>query len=183
LFFSRADLPPDHAGRRLFAVPPIVTRVIRAVALVVFVLTLLAGFIGAQDPYRNLITTMVWVTWWVGFAFVCALVGDLWALASPLAIPFKGFFGYPKELGAWPAVVLFFAFAWAELVWRDKDVPAYLAAAVLGYALLAWGGVLLFGTQAWLRNGEAFSIAFGILGRFAPLYAKNHAVGLRAPGA
>src|SRR5262249_51039111 len=38
-------------------------------------------------------------------------------------------------------------------------------------------------TQAWLRNGEAFSIAFGILGRFAPLYAKNHVVGLRAPGA
>jgi len=184
LFFSRADFGPAHGGTKLFAVPSLVIRMIRAVALAVFVLTVLAGFIGAQDPYRNLITTMVWVTWWVGFAFVCALVGDLWAVASPFRIPpFGGILRYPKRLGAWPAVVLFFAFAWAELVWRDKDVPMYLAAAVLGYAVLAWGGMLLFGTQAWLRNGEAFSIAFGILGRFAPLHAKNHVLRLRAPGA
>jgi hypothetical protein len=183
LFFSKADFGQRHDGTRLFAVPTLAIRAIRAVALAVFVVSVLAGFIGVQDPYRNLITTMVWVTWWVGFAFVCALVGDLWALASPLRIPFKGFFGYPRQLGAWPAVVLFFAFAWAELVWRDKDVPMYLAAAVLGYAVLAWGGMLLFGTRAWLRNGEAFSIAFGVFGRFAPLHGRDHALHLRLPGA
>ena len=183
LFFSKADFGRDHGGTRLFAVPPLVTRAIRTVALVVFVLTVLAGFIGVQDPYRNLITTMVWVTWWVGFAFVCALIGDLWALASPLRIPFKGFLGYPKQLGAWPAVVLFFGFAWAELVWRDKDVPAYLASVVLAYALLTWIAAACFGTEAWLRNGEAFSIAFGVFGRFAPLHAKNDVLSLRAPGA
>jgi len=183
LFFSRVDLGPDHGGTRLFAVPPLVSRVIRAVALAVFVVTVLAGFIGVQDPYRNLITTMVWVTWWVGFAFVCALVGDLWALASPLRIPFKGFFRYPKQLGAWPAVVLFFAFAWAELVWRDKDVPAYLASVVLAYALLTWIAAACFGTEAWLRNGEAFSIAFGVFGRFAPLHGQDHVLRLRLPGA
>src|SRR5262249_12238073 len=134
-------------------------------------------------PYRNLITTMVWVTWWVGFAFVCALVGDLWALASPLGIPFKGFLRYPKQLGGWPAVVLFFAFAWAELVWRDKDVPLYLASVVLAYALLTWIGAACFGTEAWLRYGEAFSIAFGVFGRFAPLYGQDHVLRLRLPGA
>jgi hypothetical protein len=183
LVFSRADFRP-HPGTRLFAVPPGVTRAIRAVALVVFALTLLAGFIGAQDPYRNLITTMVWVTWWVGFAFGCALIGDLWALVSPFRIPLlRGFLRYPKRLGAWPAVVLFFAFAWAELVWRDKDVPAYLASAVLAYALLTWIAAACFGTEAWLRNGEAFSIVFGVFGRFAPLYGHDHVLRARLPGA
>jgi hypothetical protein len=149
----------------------------------VFVFTVGAGFIGVQDSYRNLITTMVWVTWWVGFAFVCALVGDLWALANPLRIPFKGFLRYPEWIGAWPAVVLFFGFAWAELVWHDKDVPAYLASVVLGYALLTWVAAAFFGTETWLRNGEAFSIAFAVLGRFAPLYAQGGTLRVRVPGA
>ena len=183
LFFSKTDVAARGAGVRLCTVPPAVTRTTWGLALAVFFFTLGAGFIGVQDPFRNLITTMVWVTWWVGFAFVCALVGDLWALASPFRVPFKGFLRYPTRLGAWPAVVLFFAFAWAELVWRDKDVPAYLASVALGYALLTWTAAACFGTEAWLRNGEAFSIAFGVFGRFAPLYGQDHELRARLPGA
>ena len=63
---------------------PAIVGLIRLVAAMLFLLTLCAGFFGVQDPYANLITTMVWVMWWVGFAFVCALVGDLWALVNPL---------------------------------------------------------------------------------------------------
>jgi hypothetical protein len=126
---------------------------------------------------------MVWVIWWVGFAFVCALVGNLWALLNPLRILFifpSLQLQYPRRLSAWPAVALFFGFAWAELVWRDNNVPSYLAGAVLGYALLTWIGMLLFGRERWLENGEAFSVAFGILGRFAPV---SEALELRPPGA
>jgi hypothetical protein len=183
LFFRERSFTSLDVGRRLFSASPGVVAGIRILALLAFLFTVYAGFIGVQDPYRNLVTTMVWVTWWVGFAFVCALVGDLWALASPLRIPFRGFFGYPKQLRAWPAVALFFGFAWAELVWHDKDVPAYLASAVLGYAVLSWSAMAFFGTDAWLRNGEAFSIAFGVLGRFAPLYAQGGALRVRVPGA
>ncbi len=183
LFFRERSFTRVSVGRKLLPVSPPLTSGIRGIALVVFLFTVCAGFIGVQDPYRNLITTTVWVTWWVGFAFVCALVGDLWALANPLQIPFKGFLRYPKSLGAWPAVVLFFGFAWAELVWHGKDVPMYLASAVLGYAVLTWAAMAVFGTDAWLANGEAFSIAFGVLGRFAPLYAQGGALGVRVPGA
>jgi hypothetical protein len=184
LFFRERRLDGLSAGQRLLSVSPLVFKGTRTLAFVVFFFIVCAGFVGVQDPYRNLIVTMVWVTWWVGFAFVCALVGDLWTLANPFHIPpFKGFLRYPGQLGAWPAVVLFFAFAWAELVWHDKDVPAYLASAVLGYAALTWTATAVFGTEAWLRNGEAFSVAFGVLGRFAPLYAQGGTLRVRVPGA
>jgi hypothetical protein len=170
---------------RLFEVPALLLRSLRGLAVLAFLLTLAAGFFGAQDPYRNLAPTMVWVLWWVGFAFVCALVVDLWALASPLALfpSSRGLMRYPAGLGAWPAVALLFCFAWAELVWRDNDVPSYLAAALLVYAAITWAGMLLFGRAAWLEHGEAFSLAFGTLGRFAPLEVAGRELRLRAPGA
>jgi hypothetical protein len=162
-----------------------VVAALRVIALAMFVLSLAAGFLGSQDPYRNLIPTMVWIVWWVGFAFVCALVVDVWVLVNPLAALFpatRGVVRYPAWLGAWPAVALFFAFAWAELIWPDNDVPAYLAQAVLTYAVLTWAGMFLFGRETWLARGEAFSIAFGILGRFAPFEVAGGDVRLRVPG-
>ena len=61
----------------------------RLMAVLLFVLTLCAGFFGLQDPYSNLITVMVWVIWWVGFAFACALIGDVWAVTNPLRTLFQ----------------------------------------------------------------------------------------------
>ena len=176
---SRARLPLRLPGTRFIA------GIARGVAAALFLLALAAGFFGAQDPYRNLIVTMVWVAWWVGFAFVCALIGDLWRPLNPLAtlFPDRGSLRlrYPRWLGVWPAVVLFFCFAWSELVWRDKDVPLYLARVVLAYSVLAWLGMFLFGRETWLERGEAFTLAFGILGRFGPLDTREAT--LRPPGA
>ena len=171
---------------RLFSVGNTTLAVLRLLAVFAFLLTLAAGFFGTQDSYRNLVPTMVWVLWWVGFAFVCALVVDLWALANPLAALFprnSGFVSYPPWLGAWPAVVLFLGFAWAELVWPDNDVPYYLALTLAAYAVLTWTGMLVFGREAWLAHGEAFALAFGVLGRFAPLEVTGGELRLRPPGA
>lgn len=187
LFFRQGSSAAGYPGVKLFAVHPAIVALIRFIAVLVFILTVCAGFFGVQDPYRNLITTMVWVVWWVGFAFVCALVGDLWAVVNPLRTLFPGSLSlglrYPSRVGAWPAVLLFLLFAWAELAWRDNDVPAYLGCAVLGYAVVTWAGMLLYGREPWLRNGEAFSIAFGVLGRFAPLHASQGRLYIHPPGA
>lgn len=158
---------------------------LRVVACALFVLTLATGFFGNPDAYANLIVTMVWVLWWVGMAFFCALVGDLWEVVDPVRTLYRAIvrglglrreslgWPYPEELGAWPAVVLFFGFAWVELIWQDKDVPRALAGVLLAYALLCWTGMLLFGVEAWRSRGDAFALAFGVLGRFAPLELRS----------
>ena len=79
---------------------------------------------------------------------------------------------YPPALGAWPAVVLFFGFAWAELIWDQSDRPAYVASATLAYCAITWTGMLLYGRRTWLAHGEVFALIFALLGRFAPLEAR-----------
>jgi hypothetical protein len=181
--YPRLDLFRFGFVRRI-ATSSVVTA-IRIVAVLLFVLTVCAGLFGSQDPYSNLITPMVWVAWWVGVAFVCALVGDVWTLINPWRTVFawaETAYGamtggrclslrlrYPEWLGCWPAVAIFLGFAWAELIWADKNVPSRLAAVLLGYSVFTWFAMFAFGRERWLSSGEAFSIAFGVLGRFAPL--------------
>jgi hypothetical protein len=183
----------QYAAVRWLAHPAAVA-LMRFVAAMGFLIAVLSGLLGVQNPYSNLIPTMIWVVWWVGFAFICALLGDLWAVLNPLRTifawlesayaglagrAFSGRYAYPQWLGRWPAVALFLGFAWAELIWRN-NVPAYLACATLGYAVVTWIGMLLYGRDTWLRHGEAFSVAFGVLARFAPI---DERLNLRPPGA
>ncbi len=164
---------------------------LRVVVAALFLLTVATGLFGEEDPYHNLTPIMVWVIWWVGVALVCILLGDLWALVNPLDTLFRGFealthahphYDYPRWLGTWPSVLLFFLFAWAELVWDAKDEPLLLAYATIAYAAFAWIGMILFGREAWLRRGEAFSVAFGVFARFAVLDVRDEDVALRPPG-
>ena len=183
-FLRSVDLLQFSPLRR--AVHPLAV-VLRTVTCALFALTLFAGFFGNPDAYANVSVTIVWVLWWVGMAFFCALVGDLWEVVDPLPTLYRAGvrvirgreapdslgWAYPARLGAWPAVVLFFAFAWAELVWREKDVPRAIAAALLAYAAFSWAGMLLFGVQVWRSRADAFAMAFRVLGRFAPLELRS----------
>jgi hypothetical protein len=76
---------------------------------------------------------------------------------------------YPERVGVWPAVVLFGAFAWLELVWGQGEVPRKLAVVIIGYSLITWAGMVVFGRRVWLARGEAFAVVFAIFARFAPL--------------
>ena len=156
---------------------------VQSLSVALLVLVVAAGFAGDQTPTRNLSPVWVWVIWWVGFAYVSALAGNVWAWVNPWAAIFGWVesawrrFGrralqrgrpYPAALGMWPAAVLFAAFAWAELVYSGRTVPAKLALMITVYSLITWTGMLLFGRPAWLRHGDPFEAAFGILARFSP---------------
>ena len=163
---------------------PFVLFCVRSFSVLIFVLIILAGLVGAQSPTKNIAPVAVWVLWWVGVAYLQALVGDVWGVGNPWRAIYDGCAAflrlfrpamkaslerpYPQWFGAWPSVVVFFLFAWLELVPAGSDHPAFLAGLILGYSLVTWAGMFVFGPPAWLRHGEAFSVVFAVLARFAP---------------
>lgn len=156
----------------------------RGTSVAIFLTTIIAGFVGNAEPGRNLAPTMLWVGFWVGLAFVSALLGDVWAALNPLRIVFQWIDGihrrvtlralapllpYPRALAAWPAVVLMVIFAGAEHLAENAAVPNDIAVALVAYSAFTWIAMLAFGSDIWLRNGEVFTVFFSLFARFAPL--------------
>ena len=176
----RAALKPRHlpdVGRAPRANSRL-GRMMAILSVAVFAFLIAAGLFGTQeDPLANILPAFVWIAWWVGLGFVCALVGNVWPALNPwAAVPalLPGVLrGHGRPLaswvGVWPAVFLYLCFAWAELVWPDNTAPASLASAILIYSAVTWAGMARYGIEPWLRCGETFSIVFGLFGRFAPL--------------
>lgn len=180
-FAALALLPGDSvrraAGWRVgLTGPPERDRTIASLLAFVFLMLLLAaGIWGSRDPLSNPLPLTVWTLVWVGLALVQGLVGDVWAWINPWYGPSRlvaKLFGnaarpLPERWGCWPAVILFAAFAWFELIYPAPDDPARLALAVAAYALLTLIAVALLGFEAWTSRGEFMSVFFGMLGRFA----------------
>ena len=164
---------------------PVARAVVQLLSLALFLLVLGAGWFGTQDALKNIAPTFIWIVWWVGLAYVAALLANPWPAINPWSIVFAGieklvrFIGardrltlglaYPPWLGVWPAVALFGLFAWFELVAGTSKSPDTLAAAVLIYSGVTWLGMAVFGRRVWLARGEAFSLFFAVFGRFAPI--------------
>jgi hypothetical protein len=191
LFVRHPPGARGHPRRDLLAAPfgrliahPAVVLALKLLAVCLFAVTVLAGFTGDQNPYRNIAPTLVWIVWWVGFAYVSAFAGDLWAVINPWRTIYDGGawlyrratgradpswrLPYPEALGAWPACALLLTFSWIELVYPDPAVPAHIAWLAVAYSVVAWAGMLAFGRDPWLRHGEVFAVFFGTLARFAP---------------
>ncbi len=144
-----------------------VVLIARALAVGMLILVIVAGLFGSQDPIRNIAPVMIWIVGWVGFGVLCLLLGDVWALLNPWNTVFAAAESsyrriragatlglgrrYPEWLGVWPAFVLFVLFAWMELVWSGRNVPAQLAAALLVYSGLTWLGMFVFGRADMAR--------------------------------
>lgn len=163
---------------------PLFHGVLRVLSAAIFLVLIAAGLFGTQEPFRNLAPAFVWIVWWIGFSYLSAAAGDLWAVlnpwkalylwAEPIAKKIRRVArsgpeqGLPAGVGVWPATVLFLAFAWLEIVWSGNAVPANIAWLALGYSVLTWAGMLAFGRESWLRGGEVFAVYFGLLARLAP---------------
>jgi hypothetical protein len=194
---KRYDLLATAPGRII--AHPAVRGLVRAGALGLFLVTVLAGLIGAGDPYRNIAPTLVWIIWWVGMVYVQAFIGDLWSLINPwrtvydaaawlwqrLGLGEEPSLGlpYPRWLGAWPACFLLLGFSWTELVSPDAADPRHIAVLAIAYSALTWAGMVAFGREVWLQNGEVFSLVFGTFARFAPTEAQGDRLLLRRFGA
>ena len=172
---------------RWFLGSRVVVSGLRMLSVGTFGLVVAAGLFGEQGG-GNVAPVFVWAVWWVGFSLFVAFVGDLWPVVNPWKVLFRWAdgvarrlgrkdgiwlgWGYPEALGVWPAVAFYLAFVWFENVFADPALPRNIAFAVIVYSLVTLYGMAVFGGETWLRRGEAFSVFFELLGRFAPVEAR-----------
>lgn len=157
---------------------PVLEWIVRCAGLLVFAVTTLAAF-RPVGPTQTIAPVMVFVWFWVGLAVVQAVFGNAWATLSPFETlgrllqldppVYRPPRTYPKPVGRWPAAVLLFGFVWFELASPFADEPRALGIAIVAYTALTVAGMAVFGRAAWLENGEAFGVYFGLLARMSPL--------------
>jgi len=167
---------------------------VKLLVVFLFGLVIATGFFGNQIPSSNFAPTFVWIIWWVGMGFVVALVGNLWTLINPWKILFEWAEGlgrllkpgshlslmrpYPENWGIWPALLLFLSFTWIQDAFVQSPLPNRVAVLTIIYSLITLGGITIFGKQQWLRHGEAFSVVFSFLAKFAPTEVRVRDTGL-----
>jgi hypothetical protein len=159
----------------------------RVIGLLLFLLVVVAAWIGDDETVENITPVFVYVVFWVGMTLVCALVGDLWRVVNPfdtLAAAVEAVRRRPPRpyrWGRWPAVAGLAGFVWLELVYPARAEPRTLAVAIVLYTAAVLAGVVRWGRD-WLQQGEGFTAFFGLLAHMAPLYADGEGrIRLRPP--
>ena len=152
-----------------------------------FLLVAAAALVGEPSPTQNIAPTFVYVLFWLGVVVLVVLFGNVWAWLSPwraaadavawtaerLGVSWEPPLDYPERLGRWPAAVLLLAFAALELAYIEPADPRMLALAIYLYSGITWLGMLAFGRRAWLENGDAFAVYFGLLSRLSPFAVRE----------
>jgi len=161
-------------------------------AFAVFAALITAGFTGSRDPLSNPLPLTIWTLLWVGLTLVQGLFGNLWYWLNPWYGPYRLFsrafrakadgdgpLPLPGWVAYWPAVILFIAFAWFELIDPAPDDPARLAMAAGLYWLVCFAAMLAFGFERWSRQGEFLLAFFAMVGRFGIVEASKDGSRLR----
>ncbi len=167
--------------------------VVAALSFIVFAFLVLCGFFGSPDPLRNPLPNAIWIVGWIIITIAHTLFGNLWAALNPWRFPLYlarkrglgpagGPAAFPDRLKYLPAVVLFFAIAWFELVDPAPADPTRLALAVTFYWAVNFLGGLWYGDD-WFRYAEPISIYYRYLSLLAPISRdENGWVSLHWPG-
>lgn len=170
--------PPEVATDRA-ALPPL-RPVPTALSLLSLALLAAIGLHGSQVVAENLLPTVFWLLVWIAVPLSCGLLGDWTQRVNPFAHAARLCGGtrlrsavlgsgqpvrWPRWLGWWPAVGLFFLLACGELIFnRTATLPRVTAVGLLAYLGLSAFCGLLFGS-AWVQRGEVFSVLFSTWGR------------------
>lgn len=191
-------VPVEPPAERIVRVPRVVRAALAAIGAIAWTLIVVQVAVGGRSE-GDAASLFLWTYGWVGLALISAFIGPIWLWLDPFATLHRlgaavlrraGIDGgepaaYPVRLGRWPAVVTFIVVVWMELA-----LPATRSGRVLGFVLIAYSVITLvamaqFGRETWRRNGEVFSVWFGLVGRLAPLarLAAGSDDGARALGA
>jgi len=161
---------------------------LRALSAFALLLTILTGIFGPSNPFANFSVTFFWVVFALGFTYLTALIGDVYALINPWHVVCDWIerlrpgalhprLRYPPWLGYYPALAFYMAFIWLELF--GQAPPRALGLILLAYTALNIAGAGLFGRDAWFRQGELFAVFLRLIGKIAPFeYRSGRAGGL-----
>lgn len=143
---------------------------LRWLGIFVLVVLVTTGLFGADNSVRNPAPVLMWVGFWLLVPFASAAVGDLYRLMNPWDLLAKA--GpprrmWPRSLGVWPAVILFVAFVWVELIYPRAADPVAVAAIVLIFGLL-----MVLSADRWeggLDGFDPFRTYNGLVSAIAPI--------------
>jgi hypothetical protein len=167
-----------------------------AIGVVLFALTIYAGFKGTKSTTANWTPIFIFVIFWLAFVPLGILFGDVFRAFNPWRAIGRAVawvartvsraelpepLAYPSWLGRWPAAAGIFGFAAIELVYAGRGDPENLAIAVLVYSAVTFIGMALYGVERWMDNGEAFSLYFNLFSRISVFETRDGVVGLRKP--
>src|SRR6185312_12006510 len=171
-----------HSVRPLFTVPRFVEPLCGLLGIAAFAIVVYCAFAGTTIALANLAPTAIYVHFWVAIPLLSVLLGNVFRLFNPWRAAYRGLttvlfrlapsldaapLRYPARLGRWPAVAGLVGFAWLELVYVDRDVPATLGILALAYAFVQVVGMSLFGEETWSELGDAFGVYFGLAARLS----------------
>ncbi len=148
------------------------------------------ALVGDRSAGTNFAPTFVYVAFWLGLTLASALFGNVWSYLNPWKAAADGVewlvrpgepIAYPAWAGRWPAAVLLFAFAALELGYSDPSDPRAIGLAVVVYSVAMWLGALVYGSETWFANGDAFTSYFGLLARIAPFASRDGRLVVRWP--
>lgn len=151
-----------------------------------FVLIIVAGLFGNQNPAFNIAPILTWTLWWGGLIFFILYFGKLWCSICPWDAaatwierlrfwgPRKSGLGlqlrWPRALrNIWVAVFFFVALTWIELSQGVTAVPRITAILALTMFAMTIVGVFLFERKAFCRYGCLVGRVSGLYALFSPV--------------
>jgi hypothetical protein len=199
--FERQHWRPLGAGLSRALLAPPAQALFGLVGVFLLGVAIYSGLRGTEAPDRNFALTFLFVTAWLGFPFVSAVLGDVFGPVNPwralgrlAGAAFRAIAGqrpahltYPESLGRWPAAIGLLAFVWLEVVYGSSGgiavglAPHAAAVAALVYSGYTLAMMALFGAEKWCERGEVFSVYFGMFAQLGCFGVRDGKLGRRRP--
>ncbi len=163
-------------GRTLLG--PAAIAALKVTSLLGLLLCIATGLLGTRNAYFNFNMTFFWIVFVLGFTYLSAVVGNLYAHINPWRLivralagagvsRFEGRVGVPERLGCWPALGFYVAFIAMELFFRVG--PYSLAWVLVAYGAINVVGAWCIGARDWFERCEFFGLFFALVSKAAPL--------------
>lgn len=174
---------PTMSAQLLHAGPQRLPRIVPTYfSFMGFVVLVLLGILGPDDPMHNLLTLVFWAGVWIGLPLASMLLGNLWWGLTPFLAPvqiMRSLLGRTGNIGLarfghWPAVLGLALFSWFQIVSPSPQSPTSLVQAMVIY----FGVIVMMAVaegEDWLERGEFLTVFFTMVSRIAPFWREHQA--------